>query len=75
MPIASAVVETEEGLIGAVLGILALMPEVSVYGVKENQIVVVMDGDSIGVIEESIRKMQRLEGVTGVYPVYSSIDE
>jgi len=48
---------------------------VSVYGVKENQIVVVMDGDSIGVIEESIRKMQILEGVTGVYPVYSSIDE
>ncbi len=75
MPIASAVVETEEGLIGAVLGILAQMPEVSVYGVKENQIVVVMDGDSIGVIEESIRNMQTLEGVVGVYPVYSSIDE
>jgi len=75
MPIASAVVEIQEGLGEAVLGSLALMPEVSVYGVKENQIVVVMDGDSMGVIEQSIRKMQILEGVTGVYPVYSSIDE
>jgi nitrate reductase NapAB chaperone NapD len=75
MPIASAVVEIAEGLSEAVLGSLALIPEVSVYGVKENQIVVVMDGDSMGGIEESIRKIQLLEGVTGVYPVYSSIDE
>jgi nitrate reductase NapAB chaperone NapD len=75
MPIASAVVEIAEGLSEAVLGSLTLIPEVSVYGVKENQIVVVMDGDSMGVIEESIRKIQLLEGVTGVYPVYSSIDE
>jgi nitrate reductase NapAB chaperone NapD len=75
MPVSSAIVEIEEGIAEAVLNGLALIPEVSVYGMKENKIVIVIDGGSMGVIEESTNKIQSMEGVTGVFPVYSTIDE
>ncbi len=75
MPVSSAIVEIEDGKGEVVLNCLSRIPEVSVYGMKENKIVVVIDGGSISVIDESTRKIQSLEGVTGVFPVYSSIDE
>ncbi len=75
MPVSSAIVEIEDGKSETVLSGLSRISEVSVYGMKENKIVVVIDGDSMSFIDESIRKIQSLEGVTGVFPVYSSIDE
>jgi nitrate reductase NapAB chaperone NapD len=42
---------------------------------KENKIVIVIDADSLGIIEESTKKIMSMEGVTGVFPVYSSVDE
>jgi len=75
MPISSAIVEIESGGGESVLSGLALMPQVSVYGVKDNQIVIVIDGDSMGVVEQNIKRIQSMENVTGVYPVYSSIED
>ena len=75
MPVSSAIVEIEEGAEEIVLKGISVMPTVSVYGIKENKIVIVIDGDSMGVIDESTKKLLSMEGVTGVFPVYSSIDE
>ncbi|HTZ17318.1 MAG TPA: chaperone NapD [Dissulfurispiraceae bacterium] len=75
MPVSGAIVEIEEGTEEAVLSGLARIPEVSVYGMKENRIVIVIDGGSLGVIEKSTNRIQSMEGVTGVFPVYSTIDE
>ncbi len=75
MPVSSAIVEIEEGTGEAILNGLSRIPEASVYGIKENKIVVVIDGDSMGTIEECTKKILSMEGVTGVFPVYSSIDE
>lgn len=76
MPVSSAIVEIEGGTAGeAVLNSLSSMPAITVYGVKDNRIVIVIEGDSIGAIESSTREIISLEGVTGVFPVYSSTDE
>lgn len=75
MPVSSAIVEIEESAGEAVLNSLSSMDAVTVYGLKENKIVVVIDADSLGVIEESTKKIMSMEGVTGVFPVYSSVDE
>jgi nitrate reductase NapAB chaperone NapD len=75
MPVSSAIVEIEESAGEAVLSSLSSMHTVTVYGMKENRIVIVIDADSLGVIEESTRKIMSMEGVTGVFPVYSSVDE
>ena len=75
MPVSSAIVEIEESAGEAVLNSISSMDEVTVYGMKENKIVIVIDADSMGIIEESTRKIMSMEGVTGVFPVYSSVDE
>ena len=75
MPVSSAIVEIEESAGEAVLNSLSSMDAVTVYGLKENKIVIVLDADSLGVIEESTKKIMSMEGVTGVFPVYSSVDE
>jgi nitrate reductase NapAB chaperone NapD len=75
MPVSSAIVEIEESAGEAVLSSLSSMDAVSVYGIKENKIVIVIDADSLGIIEESTKKIMSMEGVTGVFPVYSSVDE
>ncbi len=75
MPVSSAIVEIEESAGEAVLSSLSSMEAVTVYGMKENKIVIVIDADSLGVIEESTKKIMSMEGVTGVFPVYSSVDE
>jgi len=75
MPVSSAIVEIEEGMDEAVLSSLSSMHAVTVYGMKENKIVIVIDADSLGVIEESTMKIMSMEGRTGVFPVYSSVDE
>ena len=75
MPVSSAIVEIEESAGEAVLSSLSSIDAVSVYGIKENKIVIVIDADSLGIIEESTKKIMSMEGVTGVFPVYSSVDE
>lgn len=75
MPVSSAIVEIEESAGEAVLSSLSSMEAVTVYGMKENKIVIVIDADFLGIIEESTKKIMSMEGVTGVFPVYSSIDE
>ena len=75
MPVSSAIVEIGEGTGEAVLSSLSSMHSVTVYGMKENKIVIVIDADSMGVIEESTKQIMSMEGVTGVFPVYSSVDE
>ncbi len=75
MPVSSAIVEIEESAGEAVLSSLSSMDAVTVYGMKENKIVIVIDADSLGTIEEITKKIMSMEGVTGVFPVYSSVDE
>jgi nitrate reductase NapAB chaperone NapD len=73
MSIASMVVEILEGSDATVLGRLARMPQISVFGVKDNQIVTVIEAETAHAVNEAIRQVSLIEEVIGVYPV--SINE
>jgi nitrate reductase NapAB chaperone NapD len=73
MSIASMVVEIIEGSDAAVLARLARMPQVSVFGVKENQIVTVIEAETAKAVNDAVRQVSLIEEVIGVYPV--SINE
>ncbi len=71
MAITSVIVEIEEGESDAVLGSIAQMARATVYGIKENQIVTVIEGGDSREIDEVIRQLSALDKVIGVYPVYA----
>lgn len=71
MAVTSAIVEVTDGACEAVLGSLAAIRNLSVFGIKENQIVTVIEGDSIQMVENTMKDLYSLENVVGVYPVYA----
>jgi nitrate reductase NapAB chaperone NapD len=75
MPIASVIVEVREGSSETVLGSLARIPQASVYGTKENQIVTVIEEGTPAAIDAVVLQISALEDVIGVYPVYVGAHE
>lgn len=71
MAVASVIVEVEADAGEAVLNSLARIDNVCVYGIKENQIVTVIEGDNIHTVGETIKGIYAIEKVIGVYPVYA----
>jgi nitrate reductase NapAB chaperone NapD len=71
MTISSAVVEVKEGAAGTVLKSLGSIEKVSVYGIKDNQIVMVIEDRDMRSIQDTIKKIYGIESVVGVYPVYA----
>jgi len=71
MAIASVIVEIEDGASDAVQGSIAQIARATVYGIKENQIVTVIEGGDSREIDEVIRQLSVLDKVIGVYPVYA----
>ena len=75
MNISSAVVEIRDGADEAVLGSLARFENVSVYGIKDNQIVMVIEDRDMRSIQDTIKKIYGIESVVGVYPVYAAYQD
>jgi len=71
MPVSSVVVEIEDGAEETLLGELARVPCATVFGIKNSQIVTVIEGDDANAIKDTILTLSALGGVTGVFPVYS----
>lgn len=72
MTVTSFVVETQPGMSGAVLRDLALMDRISVFGVKDDRMVVVLESATPDELETMTAALQNLEFVTGVNPVFSA---
>jgi nitrate reductase NapAB chaperone NapD len=70
MSIASVVVEIRNGASDEVLSCLARIPNISVFGMTDSQIVTVIEGDDAAVVENVLKEMQSIENVIGVYPVF-----
>ena len=75
MTISSAIVEIRNGAGEAVLGSLAHIEKVNVYGVKDNQIVTVIEDRDMSGIQATIKKIYSIEDVVGVYPVYAGFQD
>ncbi|MBI5213685.1 MAG: chaperone NapD [Nitrospirae bacterium] len=71
MAVTSVIVEFEDGAGEAVLNSLAMIDNVSVYGVKENQIVAVIEGKDMNSVEETMKGMYAIDRILGVFPVFS----
>ncbi|HMK43744.1 MAG TPA: chaperone NapD [Dissulfurispiraceae bacterium] len=72
MNVTSVVVEIQCGMSGAVLHSLALIEKASVYGFKDDKIVVVLESASPDELEKLTAELQAVEYVTGVSPVFSA---
>ena len=75
MAIASVVVATVAGAAEAVLADLARLPNSEVYGSKENEIVTVIEAESVAALTEGLQRLAGVAQVVGVYPVYAGADE
>jgi nitrate reductase NapAB chaperone NapD len=71
MNITSLIVEIEPGTSAAVLNSLARLDKVTVYGVKDEKIVVVIEGETPGVVEGLVKQIEAIEHISGLSPVYS----
>lgn len=71
MAVASVIVEFENGNSEAVLNSLAKINNVSVYGIKDNQVVAVLEGEDMHVIDSTIKRLYSIDKIIGVYPVYA----
>jgi nitrate reductase NapAB chaperone NapD len=74
MSIAGIIVEVQNGAEASVLTGLAQIPQISVYGVKENQIVTVIEADNAASVNDTVSRVSLFDGVLGVYPVSISED-
>lgn len=72
MAVASVIVETEEGAVETVLNSLDIISQASVYGVKDNQIVVVVEGDDLRAVNEVIEHFCTIDKIMGVHSVFAS---
>jgi nitrate reductase NapAB chaperone NapD len=71
MAISSIIVAIEDGAIEQVLPRLGAVPGVSVFGVKDNQIVTVVEAETLSAVNGIIKVASEFEGVIGIYPVYA----
>ena len=75
MVISSAVVEIINGSSETVVNSLAGIDNVSVFGIKDNQIVAVIEDGDIWGIQDTIKKIYGIKSVVGVYPVYAGYQD
>ncbi|HTF99876.1 MAG TPA: chaperone NapD [Nitrospirota bacterium] len=75
MAVASMVVEIEEGAAAEVLARIACLKQANVFGVKENQLVVVLEGDTMEDIDNAVQDLWSIDSVTGVYPVFAGVHD
>ena len=75
MAISSAIVEIRNGSSETVLNSLARIKNVSVFGIKDNQIVAVIEDRDIWGMQETMKKIYSIENVVGVYPVYAGYQD
>ncbi len=71
MPVVSVIVDIENGSGEAVLHSLAVIGNVSVYGIKDTQIVAVIEGKDMKAIENTIKILYSTKNIIGAYPVFA----
>lgn len=75
MAIASVIVATEAGAADAVEADLGRLPNTTVYGSKDNEIVTVIEAETVAALTEGLQRLATVDRVVGVYPVYASVHE
>jgi nitrate reductase NapAB chaperone NapD len=69
--IASMIVEIEADTEAVVLPELNRIVGVSTYGIKDRQIVTVVEGETMTAVSDIVREISLLNRIVGVYPVFA----
>lgn len=65
------IVEVQPACCDGLAKVICGKPHIRLHGVKDNQIVLILDTEDIHVIAHSTKEINEIEGVVGVYPVFS----
>lgn len=65
------IVDVREGYSDSLLRAFSCMPDLRLYGLKNSQLVLMLNTDDTHVLTQKIQEIQNLEGVISVYPVFS----
>lgn len=71
MEIVGLIVQAERGSSEALSQLLAGKEHVTLYGVRDNRIVLMLDTDDIHIIARSTKEINDMSSVVGVYPVFT----
>jgi len=71
MMIASMIVEIEADTEAMVLPVLNRIAGVSTYGIKDRQIVTVVEGETMTAVSDIVREISLLNRIVGVYQVFA----
>ena len=65
------IVQVKEGFHDALTRAFGAMLHIGVHGIMSNQIVLSLDTDDIHALAKTTKEIQDMEGVLGVYPIFS----
>lgn len=71
LEIVGFIINIKEELRDNALKALKDMSHVSIYGARNNQIVLLTDTDEVGILAKKIKEIQAINGVVDVYPIFS----
>lgn len=71
MMIASMIVEIEADAEALVLPELGRIVGVSTYGIKDRQIVTVVEGETMTAVSDIVHAISLMDRIVGVYPVFA----
>lgn len=71
MEIVGLIVQAERGASEALSRTLAGKEHLRLYGVRDNQIVLMLDTDDVHIIARHTKEINEMSGVVGVYPVFT----
>ena len=69
--IVGIIVQVNEGLRDVLIKDFEAMPNINIYGMKDNQIVLILDTDDLHVLTQKIQEITKMNGVIRVYPIFS----
>jgi len=72
MAVISVIVQAHDDCGGLVSEGLSSLTGVSVYGIKEDQVVTVLEGDNMEDVNVLMRQIRDIPEVIGVFPVYGT---
>jgi nitrate reductase NapAB chaperone NapD len=75
MAIAGLLVHTEKGAVESVAAQIQARPEMSLYGTRQEEYIVVVAEAPAGQLEKVVERLKEIEGVLTIYTTYVTVED
>jgi nitrate reductase NapAB chaperone NapD len=75
MAIAGLLVHTEKGVVEVVAAQIQARPEMSLYGTRQEEYIVVVAEAPAGQLEKVVKRLKEIEGVLTIYTTYVTVED